>query len=120
MATDFDDRSQQRESTGWASGLGLVVSMDERGHLVTASGELDFSNAHKLQDAVTAIELDGHRTVVLDLTDLTFCDVRGASALLSASRIVSANGGRVTVRGASGLPRRVFALIGVDTVVELE
>jgi anti-anti-sigma factor len=94
--------------------------MDEHGHLVTASGELDFSNAQRLQDAVSGIELNGHRTVVLDLTDLTFCDVKGVFTLLSASRAVAANGGRVTVRGVSGLPRRVFALTGVDTVVELE
>lgn len=120
MATDFDDRSQERESTEPVSGLGLVVSMDEHAHTVMASGELDFSNAHQLQDAVSAIELDGHREVVLDLTDLTFCDVRGASTLVSASRLIASNGGRVTVRGASGLPRRILALTGVDTVVELE
>jgi anti-sigma B factor antagonist len=87
---------------------------------VRMSGEMDFSNAGIVAEAIGGIELDGHLSVVLDLTGLRFCDAAGVSAVLTAQRRVTASGGRLSIRAASGEPRRIFLLTGVDRVLDIE
>ena len=113
-----------RDDESRASGDGLTVSVDRGTRhdrlVVSMAGELDMFNAQCLFDAVSGLELDGHRTVVLDLTGLRFCDAGGVSAVLRADRLLRDRGGRLMVHGISGLPRRVFTLTGIDRVLELE
>jgi len=57
-----------------ASRVGLSISA-ERGtgqhrFIVSMSGELDAFNAHSLFDVVSGLDLDGQRTVTLDLSGL--------------------------------------------------
>jgi anti-sigma B factor antagonist len=87
---------------------------------IYAFGELDFASAARLTSAFEAIRPDGPRRVVLDLTGLTFCDAGGVTALLQAHRALRDGGGQLSIRGASGLPRRVLALTGVDRSLSLE
>ena len=114
-----------RDDESWAaSGDGLTVSVEcgtrHDSLVLSMAGELDMFNAQSLFDAVSGVELDGHRTVVLDLTGLKFCDAGGVSAVLRVDRLLRDRGRRLTVHGISGLPRRVFTLTGVDRVIELE
>ena len=103
---------------------GLRISAEpgasERGLIVSISGELDIFNADSLVDAVGGLELDGDRTVVLDLTGLTFCDAAGVSALLTTNRFLRHHGRRLKIHGISGMPRRVLSLTGADHVLEVE
>jgi len=121
VATGFDTQSSDGPSfSGDRPRLDIDVGPHDLGALVRVSGELDFSNAHRLLEAIGAVELNGRREVVLDLTRLTFCDARGLSVVLSADRLVRAEGGRLSIRGAAGLPRRLFDLVGVDQALDLE
>lgn len=121
MATGFDDLSDDDMRLPDAGSiLSVDVSVHDDGLTVSVTGELDFSNAERLIDAIGGIELDGHRSVALDLTDLTFCDVRGAAALHHVNERIRSVGGRLTVRGASGLPRQILILTGVDQALEIE
>jgi anti-sigma B factor antagonist len=81
---------------------------------------MDVFTAQSLFDAVNGLELDGQRTVVLDLSGLSFCDAGGISALLRVNRFLCDHDRRVVVHGISGLPRRVFMLTGADQIIELE
>ncbi len=49
-------------------------------------GELDLANAEELSDAVTAEFRDSPGRIVLDLSDLTFCDSLGLGTLIVLSR----------------------------------
>jgi anti-sigma B factor antagonist len=122
MVTEAD--SHRSDGRPWASRNGLKVSVErgtgQRRLVVSMSGELDAFNAECLFDAVGVLELDGQRTVVLDLTGLTFCDAAGVSAVLQVNRFFGDRGRRMTVHGISGLPRRVFTLTGIDQVIEVE
>jgi anti-sigma B factor antagonist len=107
-----------------ASRVDLSISA-ERGTgqhklIVSMSGELDAFNAQSLFDVVSGLELDGQRAVTLDLSGLTFCDAGGVSAVLRADRFLHDRGGRLKIRGVSGLPRRVFTLAGIDKVIEVD
>ena len=111
------------ESASSASPMASPFSVEVDGGtaaVLRLSGEMDFSNAGILADAIGGIELDGDGSVVLDLTGLQFCDAAGVSAMLKAHRWVTAAGGRLSVRGVSGEPRRVLLLAGLDRVLDIE
>jgi anti-anti-sigma factor len=122
VATGFEPHTAGHESTDSDPGTPITISVSTGDHqpTVTAAGELDFTNAHLLVDTVTGIELDGHRTVVLDLSGLSFCDARGVSALLKAHSCVRSAGRRLLLRGVSGVPLRVIGITGADSSLDLE
>ena len=121
MVTEADSH---RDGSSAASRNGLRISIErgtgQRRLVVSMSGELDAFNAECLFDAVSGVDLDRDRTLVLDLTGLTFCDAGGVSAVLRADRFLRDRGGRLTVQGMSGLPRRVFTLTGADQIIEVK
>ena len=99
--------------------LDIEVRTGTRRHTVLLSGALDSSSAHELCNTVNGLILDRSRLVMLDLAELTLCDAGGISAMLQTHRSVSAAGGRMIVRGASGLVRRVLSVTGADKTLDL-
>ncbi|MCX5366560.1 STAS domain-containing protein [Streptomyces sp. NBC_00124] len=57
--------------------------------LVTLAGEIDLATAPLLRSALTACVHDGIRTVDVDLTAVTFCDVSGLNVFLALSRLAN-------------------------------
>jgi anti-sigma B factor antagonist len=101
---------------------GLTIDVDDAASdalTMRLAGEVELATSHLLIEAISGIELDGRRVVVLDLTDVTFCDARGLAAVLTAHRTISGNGGHLTIRGASGIVRRIFTLTGVDQALDI-
>jgi anti-sigma B factor antagonist len=58
---------------------------------VTISGELDLASVDQLSDAIRAAEESSRRSIVLDLSELSFMDSTGLSALLAARKRASEN-----------------------------
>lgn len=85
----------------------FVVEVTDTGLpvVVHCRGGLDFAYADQLREVFAGIT---ERHVLVDLRRLTFIDSTGLSALLSARRTLLDVGGTMTIRGASGLVRRVF------------
>jgi len=81
---------------------------------LAVSGELDLATAADLEHAVAlAITRPGVRTVVVELSGLTFLDAAGIAAL-SRSRIAAdASGVPLRAEGARGVVLRVLDLTGV-------
>ena len=83
---------------------------------VHLSGELDRSNADLLEASLAvAVERErpGNRLRVL-MSNLTFCDVAGARAVLQGSRFLRDNGGRVLLLDPVASVRRTLDLMGDD------
>jgi anti-sigma B factor antagonist len=86
--------------------------------VLSVTGEVDISNAADLR---TAIERAAARAfeVWLDLSALTFMDVRGVHALIDARiRLIEANT-RLTLICPEGPVLRILALTGFDRMFEL-
>lgn len=79
-------------------------------HVVWLSGELDMAVAAKAREALAVVK---HSTVVVDLSELTFLDATGLSALLQCREQLQWNGVEVKLRGAEGIVRRVFSTLGL-------
>jgi anti-sigma B factor antagonist len=58
---------------------------------IAISGELDLASVDQLRDAIRAAEESSRRSIVLDLSELSFMDSTGLSALLGARKRASEN-----------------------------
>lgn len=82
-------------------------------------GELDLS-------CIDQVPLDQYAarpdltTVVIDLGELTFCDLTGLRALLGFARIHEAQGRSVAVVRATPVVRKLMRLCGVTDSLEVE
>lgn len=83
-----------------------VFDSDEECVLIV-QGELDVLSSGELRDKLAGIRA---QRVVVELSELTFLDASGLSALVEARRRSERNGSSLEIRGASGLVRRVFEL----------
>jgi anti-anti-sigma factor len=86
-------------------------------HLVRLYGELDMACAHQVESQLTTI---AGSTVVVDLGDLWFMDVRGLAALEDAFRQIVGTGHQMVVRRAHGQVRRLIDIAGATDMLEKE
>ena len=84
---------------------------DGSGRCIAVHGELTHATAadldRRLQDAAVAPP-----DLVLDVSDLVFCDSAGLAALLGGARRVRRAGGRVALRGVHGSLQRLLRMTG--------
>lgn len=83
---------------------GLSVSPVSAGPclVVAMAGEADWVTAPQLREQLTAALAYGPRSLVLDLTDLVFCNSAGLRALLGIVAVARRAGVQVEMRGMSG------------------
>ena len=77
-------------------------------------GELDLSTLDRLAAAAAGTHVRSPLPVLIDVSALTFCDVRGLSELLSVEQRLATSGRTVAVVGASRALRRLLRLTGAD------
>lgn len=89
-------------------GIELTNSGDRQ--VVRLVGELDLAYAGPVRAALVGI---AGPEVVVDLSDLTFIDASGLSALVAARGQMATEGHRLLLVGAGSAVRRVFELTGL-------
>ena len=77
------------------------------------SGELDLATAATLLDRVRTATAERPEAIVLDLTELTFCDSSGINALIDAQSYAAARGIPLRVVNARQVTRRALEVTGV-------
>jgi anti-anti-sigma factor len=87
--------------------------------IVAVTGEVTFSNVAELNRRLEAALRDGEPSLVVDLTDVTFIDSSGLSALLTASAQARERGGALALVLAEGEPPSIFRFRGVDRLLAL-
>ena len=93
--------------------LKLSVAPAEDETVVTVSGELDMSTAEQLSDAVTDQLRHGPARIVIDLTQLTFCDSLGLGTLVVLSRTARNQQTYLLLRNPSPFFSRMLDVTGV-------
>ncbi|WP_410809481.1 STAS domain-containing protein [Micromonospora sp. 067-2] len=84
------------------------------------AGELDLGTAPELAAAIDRLAEAGERHVLLDLTDLTFCDSTGMSVFVRGDNRASADGGWLRLTGAVGRVERVLRVTGLADVLRYQ
>lgn len=102
--------------------LSTLVSRSAEAVTVSLCGELDLATAGQLRRCLAAVvqEDPAPRRLVLDLSDLTFVDASGISALLTVQRSLDARGGRLLLRSPSRLVRRVVRVLDLEQLLPVE
>jgi anti-sigma B factor antagonist len=97
-STQFSTTAEQREGAIW---------------VLRARGELDLATVPKLAHAIDAAIDGGARDVMLDLDEVTFMDSSGIREIVRGRKQLEAQGGRLTVDGASGAVQQVLEVSGL-------
>ena len=85
--------------------------------VVAAPEEIDITNAEALRSALLEAATNGHRTLVVDMTQTKFCDSSALHTLLAAHKRAEAEGREVLLVIPSTTVLRVFAITGVDRMI---
>jgi anti-sigma B factor antagonist len=99
---------------------GFTISEAGRGdaYVIVLSGEIDIATAPELQAALLA--RDGtHSLVIVDLTDVSFIDSTGLSALIVGVKHLRKHGGELRLAGLQPQSQRVFEVTGLTEVFSL-
>jgi len=95
------------------------VAMEDGAAVIALLGELDAATSQELRSMLGLLgQVFG--AVVVDLSGLAFCDSRGLRVLRDAHTRLLATHGRLTVRCPPPLLRRIFAVTGLDDVLDIE
>ncbi|RKN48569.1 STAS domain-containing protein [Micromonospora endolithica] len=90
---------------------------DDGGAHLLLTGELDMSTVPELTAALDRSFATGARRILLDLTDLTFCDSTGIAAFVRGDNRAAAEGGWLRLTGATGRVDRVLRVTGLADVL---
>jgi anti-sigma B factor antagonist len=96
--------------------LEVAVAPEPGRMVLRLRGEVDVSSLDVLVDALAEAHATDHRTVVVDLEEVTFIDLRGMTALYTAGN----DGLSVSLRNPSRLTRRVLELADMGHVLPID
>ncbi|WP_455351423.1 STAS domain-containing protein [Streptomyces sp. SYSU K217416] len=96
--------------------LRVDVRSQGRSAVVTPAGELDHHTAELLREPLDACLEEGATRLVVDCSQLEFCDSTGLNVLLGARLKAEAAGGAVHLAGMQPVVARVFEITGADSV----
>lgn len=80
-------------------------------------GDVDHATAPILRRCTESMLGDGARSLVLDLSEVTFLDSSGINSIVRAQNQAHDQGGTVTVRHASAIVRRVMEVTGLGPLL---
>lgn len=110
--------STSTSGSGGPTGWKVTEVADLRGdRTLVLHGELDIATAPELADLLARLRHHGH-AVTLDLAEVTFMDSTGLTMLMDAHIESARNGWSFTVKRPSPAVKRVFALAGVNGVLD--
>ncbi|MFF3752887.1 STAS domain-containing protein [Streptomyces sp. NPDC002018] len=96
--------------------LRVEVRTEGRSEIVAVAGELDHHTAELLRAPLDEALEQGRARLVIDCSQLEFCDSTGLNVLLGARLKADAEGGGVHLVGMLPVVARVFEITGADAV----
>lgn len=103
-----------------AHGLRMTAAgQDGQALVCTVSGEIDFDNHRTVATALEALLVRRPPLLVMDLSELVFCDSSGLNVLLQARQTASESGCPMRLVAPGEQVGRLLALTGTDKVFEV-
>jgi anti-anti-sigma factor len=90
-------------------------------YVLTLSGEIDLGCAEQVGDlGVGSLESHGIRSLVLDMSAVTFIDSTGLTALVRMHQTAAAQSKRLSLRNPSPAVLKPLRLCALDTLLTIE
>jgi anti-sigma B factor antagonist len=99
------------------SRFGVWIHTGRTGAVVHLTGELDLAVGVEIQTALDCAVKRGARTIVIDLSRVTFIDAYGIGLIVRARRSAIEQGVRFGVSGLEGQVAYTFALAGLGDLL---
>ncbi|MET7304316.1 STAS domain-containing protein [Embleya sp. NPDC005575] len=100
--------------------LRIVVTTDPAGVIVASvAGELDIVSAEQLRNLLRRVLVE-HTDIVLDLSEVTFCDCSGLRVLRAAGRAAEHAGTRLRLRSPSTAMDRILKATRAEAAFTIE
>ena len=104
-----------RHPRGDGQGLTVTATRTDRARVrLRLAGELDLASARTFTACIDGQVAEGHRHVHLDLSDVSFVDATGLSALVQAHQRLLDRRGSLVVDAMSRQCRRLIEMVGLD------
>jgi anti-sigma B factor antagonist len=87
--------------------------------VIRLPGEIDLTISDATREALLEVLNQGPATLIVDLSQTTFCDSAGISALVRATRRASASNIELRIVAVAAPVLRVFSLVGIDRLIEV-
>ena len=95
-------------------GLSWATARDGGRTTISARGSIDLHSSDGLGDHLTELIDGGERCLIIDLTQVDFCDSSGLNVLIRAYKHAARQAGTFTVTGAYGRVDTVLRTTGLD------
>ncbi|MEU7898193.1 STAS domain-containing protein [Nonomuraea sp. NPDC049152] len=99
------------------TGLTVTARGIDSGALLELAGHLDHRTAPEVRAALADITLTAGQQLIIDLSDLTFCDSSGIATFVAARNRALAADAAVALAAVPARVTRVFRLVGLDQVM---
>jgi anti-anti-sigma factor len=93
----------------WAASLAIV----------RLPAEIESDTAELVRDTLLAVLNQGITSLVIDMTQTSFCGVGGAGAIARAHQRTLASGAAILVAAPAPIVRRVLVIAGIDRLVPI-
>lgn len=87
--------------------------------VLAIAGEVDLGTAPDLREKLFELVADGHRHIVVDLSDTEFMDSTGLGALVAGLKRLRAHNGDMRLVCTTARIRKVFEITHVDRVIPM-
>ena len=95
------------------------VTQDGATTVIHLRGDIDLATGGRLRDAIEP-HLGPEQTIVLDFSEVTFCDSACLAVLVQARGRLTADGGSLVLRNPSGLPRRILTIAQAQGLIDID
>ncbi|WP_344943144.1 STAS domain-containing protein [Sphaerisporangium flaviroseum] len=98
--------------------LEITVRSSPSGVVLGLRGQLAMGTAARLSEELRPVFAEPYRPrVILDLTELSFCDSSGLGALVGVYKHAHEAGGWLALTGVHGMPQRMLHRTGLHQII---
>lgn len=97
----------------------IRTSLLETGALIVLEGRMDAASRDQLLEAGDRMVEAGAKSIVVDMTNLTYISSAGLGVLVRLSSIVGKLGGRVSLCGTNGVVRNVLEITKIGSLFRI-
>lgn len=94
-----------------------IQRLDDGQAVLQLGGRLDLLSANQFRAVVDGVVADGHRTVIADLSGVTFMDSSGLGALVAGLKTSRQSSGDLRIAGATDQVLEVLELTKLHRVL---
>lgn len=100
--------------------MSFTVNKNEKYTLITIKSEkLDTTVAPSLKSELVVLNADGVKYMIIDLSDVRYCDSSGLSSILVANRLCKNANGAFVLTGLQEPVKKLIAISQLDTILNI-